>query len=73
MFESVREVGTNHLKLVMRTATGRLDAIGFGMWSRFEGRGLEEGRWDALFRLERNEWRGQVSAQAKLIDLRPSA
>lgn len=70
--DGVREVGTNHLKLSLRSGTSRLDGIGFGMWSRFEGRGLTEGRWDVLFRLERNEWRGQVSAQAKLIDLRRS-
>lgn len=71
--DGVREVGTNHLKATLRSGTARLDAIGFGMWERFSTRGLDEGLWDALFRLEENEWRGRVSVQAKLIDLRRSS
>jgi single-stranded-DNA-specific exonuclease len=67
-----REVGQGHLKAVLRHDGASLDAIGFGMAERIPPESLRFGRWDALFRLERNEWRGRVSAQAKLVDLRPS-
>jgi single-stranded-DNA-specific exonuclease len=67
-----REVGTGHLKTVLRRNGAALDAIGFRMIERFAPDTLGRGRWDALFRLERNEWRGRVSAQARLVDLRPA-
>lgn len=70
MLDGAREVGTNHLKVSLRHGGARLDGIGFGLWDRFVGAGLEEGRWDVLFRLERNEWNGRVTAQAKLVDLK---
>ncbi|MEM7417973.1 MAG: single-stranded-DNA-specific exonuclease RecJ [Gemmatimonadota bacterium] len=69
MLDGAREVGTNHLKVSLRAGSTRLEGIGFGLWDRFVDASLEEGRWDVLFRLERNEWRGRVSAQAKLVDL----
>ena len=69
---SAREVGSGHLKSILRRGPVALDAIGFGMVASFPPDGFGRGRWDALFRLERNEWRGRVSAQARLVDLRPS-
>lgn len=68
-----RIVGDNHLKAELRTSGARLDAIGFGFIDRFDPKSLTEGKWDVLFRLERNEWRGDVRVQARLSDLRPAS
>jgi len=65
-----RVVGTGHLKARLQQAGASLDAIGFGLADRLPPETLGRGRWDALFRLERNEYRGRVTAQAKLLDLR---
>jgi len=67
-----REVGQGHLKVVLERDGARLDAIGFGAVERHPPAGLGTGNHDALYRLERNEWRGRVTIQAKLADLRPS-
>lgn len=68
-----RTVGSNHLKARLRTPGSSLDAIGFGLADRFDPGSLGTGLWDVLFRLERNEWRGQVRVQARLADLRPAS
>lgn len=68
-----RLVGERHLKAVLSTQEGRLEAIGFGMAERHPPEALDGSPWDVLFRLERNEWRGSVRAQARLVDLRPTA
>lgn len=68
-----REVGANHLKVTLRTGGARLDAIGFNMADRHRLERLATGQWDVLYRLERNEWKGRITAQAKLVDLRESA
>jgi len=70
--DGARVVGSNHLKVTLTQARGRLDAIGFGFMDRFDVEALGGARYDALFRLERNEWRGRVLPQAKLVDLRRS-
>ena len=67
-----RIVGDNHLKAELRASGARLDAIGFGLIDRFEPESLTAGKWDVLFRLERNEWRGDVRVQALVSDLRPA-
>ncbi|MDE3007267.1 MAG: single-stranded-DNA-specific exonuclease RecJ [Gemmatimonadota bacterium] len=68
-----RLVGSNHLKAELRSSSGSVDAIGFGLAERFAPASLAGRRWEALFRLERNEWRGNVRVQAKLADLRPGS
>jgi single-stranded-DNA-specific exonuclease len=65
-----RVVGSTHLKAELVHGRARVDAIGFGFAERFPPAQIGDGPWDALFRLERNEWRGRVSAQARLVDLR---
>jgi single-stranded-DNA-specific exonuclease len=70
--DNARVVGTNHLKVVLCADGARVDAIGFGLAERHPPESLREGSFDVLFRLERNEWRGRVTAQAKLADIRPS-
>jgi single-stranded-DNA-specific exonuclease len=68
-----RIVGANHLKAELRTPGALVEAIGFGLADRFDVASLGDGTWDALFRLERNEWRGNVRVQARLADLRPAS
>ena len=68
-----RLVGARHLKAQLRSADATVDAIGFGFADRFDPETFGAGRWDALFRLERNEWRGEARVQAKLADLRPAS
>ncbi len=72
--DGARIVGETHLKVGLRHETGAVDAIGFGLAGRHPPDGLgPEGRYDVLFKLERNEWRGTARVQAQILDLRPSA
>jgi single-stranded-DNA-specific exonuclease len=71
--EHPRVVGSGHLKVQLADAGARVEAIGFGLADRFPPDRVREGSWDALFRLEKNEWRGRVQAQARLVDLRRAA
>lgn len=68
---SKRAVGANrrHLKLSLRQRGAVFDAIAFGMGERL----AELPRLvDVVYRLERNEFRGVVSLQLNVQDLRPS-
>lgn len=69
--EGARVVGSNHVKARLRSDRGQVDAIGFGLADRHGVEELESRPWQVLFRLESNEWRGRVTAQAKIVDLRP--
>jgi len=69
--EGPRVVGEDHLKVALRHQTGAMDAIGFGMAGRHPPERLSpEERYDVLFKLERNEWRGRAKVQARILDLR---
>lgn len=70
--EQARVVGDGHLKAVLRQGPARVDAIGFGLAERLAPEAIGEEPFDALLRLERNEWRGRTTVQAKLTDLRPA-
>ncbi|HUF76024.1 MAG TPA: hypothetical protein VMM35_07085, partial [Longimicrobiales bacterium] len=70
--ERPRLVKEAHLKACLVTDGDRLEAIGFGLAERYPPEAVAATRWDVLFRLERNEWRGSASAQARLVDLRPA-
>jgi len=67
-----RTVGEGHLKVRLNGGSSSLDAIGFGMAERHPPDALGDAPYDALFRLERNEWRGVAKPQARLADLRPA-
>lgn len=71
LVDGARVVGEGHLKASLRQGAAKVDGIGFGLAERIPPERVGNGRYDALFRLERNEWRGRVSVQAKLVDLRP--
>jgi len=67
-----REVGKQHLKFTLEDHSGQVSAIGFGLSERVEPEWLK-GPVDVAFRLERNEWNGRSTLQARVIDLRPSS
>jgi single-stranded-DNA-specific exonuclease len=69
---SPRVVGTNHLKAALQKGSSRLEAIGFGLADRMPPEEIDDAPYDVLLRLEKNEWRGRVQPQAKLVDLRLS-
>jgi single-stranded-DNA-specific exonuclease len=64
-------VGAGHLKGVLDDGRSRLPAIGFQWADRVPW--LGEGPVDAAFRLECNEWNGQLTLQARLCALSPAA
>jgi len=67
-----RPVGANHLRLLLQDAEGRIPAIGFDWADR-----VDPAWWrapvDVAFQLQQNEWRGDVSLQARIVEVRPSA
>ncbi len=67
-----RPVGTNHLRLVLEDPGGRIGAIGFD-WADRVDPAWWRGPVDVAFKLERNEWRGDVSLQARIVQVRPAA
>jgi single-stranded-DNA-specific exonuclease len=71
--DAPKRVGERHIKVRLASAAGRLDAIAFGLADRHPPEALSGGLHDVLYRLEKNEWQGTTRAQAKLVDVRPSA
>jgi single-stranded-DNA-specific exonuclease len=63
--ERVQVVGRNHLKGTLSAGAARLDTIAFGWGDRCP----DGGTVDAAFRLERNEWNGRSSLQARALSL----
>ncbi len=63
--EEARIVGNGHLKAILRTPTGWLDAIGFRWADGVPERGSMG--VDVAFKLDRNEYRGQSTLQARLV------
>jgi single-stranded-DNA-specific exonuclease len=63
----VRTVGQRHLKARIAAAGTRLDAIAFGC-GELAGR-LGDAVVDLAFKLERNEWQGRSSLQARVVAL----
>ena len=66
-----RTVGSNHLKATLDGVGRSLDAIAFNWADRASG--LEGHPVDVAFRLERNEWQGRSTLQARVVALGPSA
>ncbi len=67
--ERIQVVGDGHLKGWLVGAGRRLSAIGFQFADRYPW--LQEGPVDAAIRIERNEFRGESSLQARLLALSP--
>jgi single-stranded-DNA-specific exonuclease len=64
-------VGQGHLKGMLDDGRARLPAIGFQWADRVPW--LNDEPIDAAFRIEPNEWNGQVTLQARLCALSPHA
>lgn len=66
-----RVVGENHLKLVVRQpGSVALDCIGFRMGGLAKALDAGNGRIDAVFSPELNEWKGSSRIQLRLRDVR---
>jgi len=73
LLEGARRLKDVHLKTSLRAGATVLDAIGFGLAVSHPPESMPPGPFDVLVKLERNEWRGVARAQARIVDLRPSA
>ena len=67
--QGARTVGGNHLKCVLQGEGRALDAIAFGWADRVQW--LGDGMVDVAFKLERNEFQGRSSLQARVVALTP--
>src|SRR5213594_3345072 len=67
-----RRVGTNHLRFTLDDASGALPAIAFQWADAIPDHWLAE-RLDVAFRLERDEWQGRTTLQARVAAMAPSA
>jgi len=67
---SPKVVGAKHVRFVLEDGTSRVSAIGFDWAERLPAR-WAEGPVDVAFRLERDEWQGEATLQARVVDVRP--
>jgi len=66
-----RRVGTNNLRFTLDDESGALPAIAFQWADAIPDHWLAD-RLDVAFRLERDEWQGRVTLQARVASLAPS-
>jgi single-stranded-DNA-specific exonuclease len=66
-----RRVGANHLRFVLDDGSGAIPAIGFQVADRVPEDWLER-PLDVAFRLERDEWQGRSTLQARVATIAPS-
>ncbi|HYL55958.1 MAG TPA: single-stranded-DNA-specific exonuclease RecJ [Gemmatimonadales bacterium] len=66
-----RRVGTNHLRFTLDDESGALPAIAFQWADAVPDHWLAD-RLDVAFRLERDEWQGRVTLQARVAAMAPS-
>ncbi|PYO80199.1 MAG: single-stranded-DNA-specific exonuclease RecJ [Gemmatimonadetes bacterium] len=66
-----RRVGTNHLRFTLDDESGALPAIAFQWADVIPDHWLAD-RLDVAFRLERDEWQGRVTLQARVASMAPS-
>ena len=67
-----RRVGANHLRFLLDDGSGVLPAIGFQWADAVPDAWLAE-PLDVAFRLERDEWQGRATLQARVAAMAPSA
>jgi single-stranded-DNA-specific exonuclease len=68
---SGRVVGSNHLRFTLDDDTGTIPAIAFNWADRVEP-AWHDVPVDVAVQLDRNEWRGGSTLQARVVDIRPS-
>ena len=66
-----RRVGTNHLRFTLDDGSGVLPAIGF-RWADVVPQDWLGQPLDVAFRLERDEWQGRTTLQARVASLAPT-
>ncbi|HEY6223372.1 MAG TPA: single-stranded-DNA-specific exonuclease RecJ [Gemmatimonadales bacterium] len=66
-----RRVGTNHLKFLLDDGSGALPAIGFQVADQVPEGWLQH-PLDVAFRLERDDWQGRSTLQARVATIAPS-
>ncbi len=66
-----RRVGTNHLRFTLDDESGVLPAIAFRWADAIPEHWLAE-RLDVAFRLERDEWQGRTTLQARVASIAPA-
>jgi single-stranded-DNA-specific exonuclease len=66
-----RRVGTNHLRFMLDDGSGVLPAIGFQVADSVPEAWLTQ-PLDVAFRLERDEWQGRSTLQARVATIAPS-
>ncbi len=65
-----RRVGTNHLRFTLDDGSGLLPAIGF-RWADVVPEDWLTNPLDVAFRLERDDWQGRTTIQARVASLAP--
>ena len=65
-----RRVGTNHLRFTLDDGSGLLPAIGF-RWADAVPQDWLTNTLDVAFRLERDDWQGRTTIQARVASLAP--
>ncbi len=68
---NARRVGANHLRFLLDDGSGVLQAIGF-QWADAVPDAWLTGPLDVAFRLERDEWQGRTTLQARVAALAPA-
>jgi len=68
---NAKVVGTNHIRFVLDDGNARLGAIGFDWADRLPG-DWAAGPVDVAFRLERDEFRGDTTLQARVVHIMPA-
>ena len=66
-----KRVGSNHLRFLLDDESGVLPAIAFQWADAIPDQWLAE-RLDVAFRLERDEWQGRTTLQARIACMAPS-
>lgn len=66
-----RRVGTNHLRFTLDDESGALPAIAFQWADAIPDHWLAD-RLDVAFRLERDDWQGRTTLQARVASMAPS-
>src|SRR5437870_1843896 len=66
-----RRVGTNHLRFTLDDGSGVIPAIGF-QWADAVPEAWLAQPLDVAFRLERDEWQGRTTLQARVAAMAPS-
>jgi single-stranded-DNA-specific exonuclease len=70
--EREKVVGANHLRFTVRDGEASLPAIAFN-WADRTPQEWRRGALDVALRLDRNEWRGTSTLQARVVDIKPAA